>query len=155
MLKLSWVKNKTFDIGHADEYTGSQYAYPYFFESSGKLMMRNMGKDNINFKTWKGEYYQFFLDKYHSNNALVLVSTLGDCCFFQLSRLSISRMHDWAKQQSEKKHPIKNSFSGYFTFGQKLLKQYDTLEEHMKEQEIYFPDDILEEIYQELLRRGK
>ncbi len=155
MLKLSWKRNKTFDIGHADEYIGEQYSYPYFFETSNKLMMRDMGKDNINFKTWKGEYYQFFLDKFHSNKALVLVSTLGDCCFFKQSYLSIKGMQEWAKMQSEKKHPIKNSYSGYFTFGQKMLRQYDKLEEHLKEQEIYFPDDILEEIYQELIRRDK
>lgn len=155
MLKLSWKKNRTFDIGHADEYIGEQYSYPYFFETSNKLMMRDMGKDNINFKTWRGEYYQFFLGSFHQHQALVLVSTLKDCCFFKANRLSISKMHDWAKQQSEKKHPIKNSYSGYFTFGQKLLRQYDKLEEHMKEQELYFPDDILEEIYQELVRRGK
>jgi len=155
MLSLSWKENKTFEIGHADEYIGSQYGYPYFFEASNKLMMRDMGKDNINFRTWKGEYFQFFLGSFHNSKVLVLVSTLKDCCFFQRSRLSISRMHGWAKAQSEKKHPIKNSYSGYFTFGKKMLKQYDILEEHMKEQEIYFSDEILEEIYQELVRRTK
>ena len=156
MLNLSPPEiDNRFDIGRGDLYVGQQYSYPYFFENSNKKMMRDMGRGTIDFKTWKGEYFQFYLGKYHGNSTLILTSTLLDCCFFNANRLGIDKMRDWATQQSEKKHPIKNSFSGYFTFGKKLLEQYDTLEKHMEEQEIYFSDEVLEEIYRELVRREK
>ena len=156
MLKIVMTEKRlNLDVGHADIYVGPAFEIPYFFESPGRKMMREPGYDNINFRTWDGEFFQFFLDTFHSHQALVLTSTLGDCCFFSYSRLGIEKMREYATAQSNKKHPIKNSFSGYFTFGQKMLKQYDTLEQHMKEQEIYFSDETLEKICEELQRRAK
>lgn len=156
MLKLSWEKNKVFDIGQADEYIGPPFSIPYFFEASGRLMMKEPDSpDVINFKTWKGEYFQFYLGKFHSATALVITSTLKDCCFIKANNLSIKGMHDWAEQHFSRKYPIKGSFSGYYTFGKRLMRQYDILEKHLKEQNLYFPDDILVEIYNELVRREK
>lgn len=155
MLNLIPVERIEFDIGNGDLYAGKPFKIPYFFESSQRRMMREPCEDTLNFKTWKGEYFQFYLGRYHQNIALILTSTLYDCCFFNTSRLSIEKMRKWANEQSEKKHPIKNSYSGYFTFGKKLLEQYDVLEKHMKEQEIYFSDETLEKIYEELKRRAK
>lgn len=155
-LKTPSTEKMIFDVGHADLYTGKPFQIPYFFENPRKRMMREPVDDStINFKTWKGEYFQFYLDEYHQNTALVLTSTMLDCAFFSTKRLSIDKMREWAKRRSEKKHPIKNSFSGYFTFGKMLLEQYDTLEEHMREQEVYFSDKVLEDIYKELKRRAK
>ena len=155
MLNLTMTEKNEWDIGHADLYVGKPFEIPYFFESSQRRMMQEPGDTNINFRTWDGEIYQFYLGDYHQNTALILTSTLRDCCFFNINRLGIEKMKKWATEQSEKKHPIKNSFSGYFTFGKKLLTQYATLERHMEEQEIYFSDEVLEKICKELKRRAK
>lgn len=155
MLNLKMRETEEWDIGHADLYVGQPFKIPYFFENPKRRMMREMDDTTINFKTWKGEFFQFYLDEYHQNTALVCTSTLLDCAFFMASRLGIDKMRKWAQRQSEKKHPIKGSFSGYFTFGKLLLKQYDTLEQHMAEQEIYFTDEFLEKVFFELKRRAK
>ncbi len=156
MLNLTIAEKKqTYDVGHADLYTGKPFKIPYFFESSQRRMMKEPGEQTIDFKTWKGEFFQFYIGEYHNHITLILTSTLYDCCFFSTNRLGIGKMKKWATEQSEKKHPIKNSFSGYFTFGKKLLAQYDNLEKHMEEQEIYFSDEVLEEIFAELKRRAR
>ncbi|MBO5628165.1 MAG: hypothetical protein J5965_03710 [Aeriscardovia sp.] len=155
MLKLSTrEKEVQIDVGHADLYIGPAFDIPYFFETSNRRMMQEPGDTNINFRTWDGEFFQFYMDYFHGKKTLILTSTLSDCCFFSINRLSIDKMKEWAKSQTERKHFVNNSFSGYFTFGRKMLEQYATLERHMEEQEIYFTDEALEQIYSELKRRS-
>lgn len=144
------------DVGKGDLYLRDDYTYPWFFESSGKKMMKDPKVENvISIRTWKGEIFQFSLDSFHSNKCLLITSTLLDCAFIPSMALSIDKAKERAKEASEKKHEVKNSYSGYFTFGKKLLAQYDTLEKHLKEQEIYFSDGTLKDIYTELVRRAK
>lgn len=155
MLNLMMTDREVWDVGHADYYLGEPYKIPYFFETSKRRMMREPDYSTISFRTWKGEYFQFYIDEYHHNPALVCTSTLLDCAFFMQKRLSIEKMRKWAEEQSTKKHPIKGSYTGYFTFGKLLLEQYATLEKHMAEQEIYFTEEVLERIFNELKRRTK
>ena len=156
MLNLTMTSESvTWDIGHGDLYTGVQYDRPWFFDTPNVKMMRDMGSDTIDFKTWNGEFFQFFLDSYHGRQALFLTSTMRDCCIFQCGRLSIEGMKEWCKSRHEKKVPIKGSFSGYFSFGKKLLDHFELLERHMEEQEIYFSDETLEQVFAELKRRSK
>ena len=143
------------DIGKASVYVGEQYEYEYFFESSSRKMMKPMGVGTIDFRTYQNEYFQFSLDTFHNNKCLLLTSTLGDCAFFGAPRLSLDKSIEYAKHHSAQKHTIKNSYSGYFTFGKKLLKQYETLKKHLKEQHLYLTDDALEKIYKELKRRAE
>ena len=143
------------DIGQADIYTGVQYQYPYFFEYSGKKMMKDMSDSTIDFKTWAGEYFQCTLDKFHSHTCLVITSTLEDCVFLPAKSLSLERAKGKAKTATTRKTEIKNSFSGYSTYGQKMIKQYEVFEQHLKEQNIYFTDEVLTIIFKELLRRAK
>lgn len=156
MLNLNMTENdKVWDIGHGDLYSGTQYEYPYFFETVNTRMMKDIGENTIDFKTWKGEFFQFYIDRYHGNQALYLTSTLLDCCVFQPKRLSVAGMKEWAKSQSENKRPVKGSYTGYFSFGKKLLTQLELLESHMEEQEIYFSDEVLERAFNELMRRAQ
>ena len=118
-------------------------------------MMKPIGEDTLDFRTWDNEFFQVSIDSFHQQSCLLITSTLEDCAFLLRARLSIEKSREWAKSQSENKHEVKNSFSGYFTFGKKLLKQYDTLEKHMAEHGIYFSDETLEKCYKELCRRKK
>lgn len=153
-LKLSTEKFDV-DIGQADVYTGVQYKYPYFFEHSSCKMMKDMSSKTIDFKTWQGEYYQCSLDRFHNHTCLLITSTLKDCIFLRYRLLSIERSKIWAKEMSEKKKDIKGSFSGYSTYGKKLLAQYELFEKHTKEQNICFSEKALEQIFKELLRRAE
>ncbi len=156
MLNLNLSEDKFLvDIGQADIYNGVQYQYPYFFEHAGHRMMKNMSEQTIDFKTWKGEFFQCSLDKFHGKTCLVITSTLEDCVFLQARRLSIEQSKIWAKERSEKKSEVKGSFSGYYTYGKKLLKQYEDFEQHTAEQNICFSDEVLSKIFKELLRRAK
>lgn len=155
MLNLTMTEIEVWDIGHGDLYRGKQYDRPWFFDTPNMKMMRDMGGDTIDFKTWKGEYFQFFLDSYHGNTALFLTSTLQDCCIFTSSCLSLSKMRAWCQKHSEKKTKVEGSFTGYFSFGKKLLEQYDLLDKHIEEQEIYFTDETIERAFNELKRRSK
>lgn len=156
MLNLKMTENDfKLDIGHADLYHGKQYKYPYFFDSPSKRMMKDMGDDTIDFKTWKGEFFQFTIGEFHHNSVLVVTSTLQDYCFFKVNTLSFEAMKAWIKECSEKKCMIKGSFSGYATFGKGILRNFETLEQHMAEQEIYFTDEVLHKIHKELVRRAK
>lgn len=156
MLNLKMTKSEpVYEIGHGDLYVGEQYVYPYFFESAHKRMMKDMGKDTIDFKTWGGEYFQFTLGEYHNRPALILTSTLKDFCVFKCTMLSIPKMKDWAETQSKKKSMIEGAFTGYSTFGRRVLRALNTLEQHLAEQEIYFSGEVLEQIYKELSRRAE
>lgn len=156
MLNLKMTKSEpVYEIGHGDLYVGEQYVYPYFYESAHKKMMKDMGKDTIDFKTWGGEYFQFTLGEYHNRPALFLTSTLGDTCVFKCRCLSIPKMKEWAEARSKKKIAIEGAITGYSTFGKSVLRALNTLEQHMAEQEIYFSDEVLEQIYQELSRRAE
>lgn len=144
------------DVGKADLFTGKSYEIPYFFEHPGHKMMKDPSKSNhISFKTWKGEIFQFSLDQFHSHGCLLVTSTLKDCAFFPQQKLSIDKAVERAERAINTKTPVKNSFSGYSTYGKKMLTQYRTLIKHLKEQEIYFSDETLTAIYKELKRRAK
>ena len=143
------------DIGQADLYTGYQYSYPYFFEHAGKKMMKNMGVDTIDFKTWTGEYFQCSLDVFHNHTCLLITSTLEDCVFFPAKALSLDKAKGRAQKGIDNKQTIKGSFSGYSTWGQKYLKQIELFEKHLDDQKIFFSEDTLVKIFKELTRRAK
>lgn len=155
-LNLSPTKPMTIDIGKGDLYQGKPYPIPYFFEKAYLRMMREPDSRNvISFKTWKGEYFQFYLDRYHSSQTLVLTSTLRDSVFISPTTLSIEKSAEKFKETSQKSHPIKNSFSGYFKYGTRIAEQYAKLFTHLAEQEIYFSDETVKWVYKELKRRAK
>lgn len=154
VLKMPEVKEE-WNIGHADLYVGKQYSYPYFFENATELMMKNMGKDTIDFKTWKGEFFQFRLETVSGHDCLVLTSTLRDCAFFPAKSLSLEKAKATAQCRSEKKTMITGSFSGYSTTGKKKLRQYATLETHLAEQGLELSEEVLTKIFKELKRRAK
>lgn len=152
------MENKIFsvDVGQADVYISNiQYDRPFFFESPQKRMMKPHSLKFITYKTWQGEFFQFSLDKYHGHDCLLITSTLGDCAFFPRKYLGLKKAKERALIASENKHPIEGSFSGYFTYGKKLLEQYSLLEKHLAEQRIYFSDVVLTSIFNELQRRAK
>ena len=156
MMNLNEAQEKfSVDIGQADIYTGVQYQYPYFFEFAGKKMMKDMGNNTIDFKTWTGEYFQCSLDTFHSHTCLLITSTLEDCVFFPAKSLDLDKAKGRAEKAISTKTEIKNSFSGYSTYGKKMLKQYELFEKHIKEQNIYFTSESLTLIFKELLRRAK
>lgn len=152
-MNLELSRKTNIDVGNGDFYRGAPYHIPYFFETSYRRMMREPDETTITFKTWKGEYFQFYLDKYHDKPILVLTSTLGDSFYIYPSSLSLEKSAERFMTAYSKKTPIKGSFSGYYTYGKHLLEQYEVLKEHMAEQSIYFSDDSLEKIYTELKRR--
>lgn len=156
MVNLNEPQEKfSVDVGQADIYTGVQYKYPYFFEFAGKKMMKDMSNKTIDFKTWAGEYFQCSLDRFHNNTCLLITSTLEDCVFFPAQSLDLDKAKGKAEKATNTKTEIKNSFSGYSTYGKKMLKQYELFEKHIKEQNIYFTSDSLRLIFKELLRRAK
>ena len=156
MMNLNEAQEKFLvDIGQADIYTGVQYQYPYFFEFAGKKMMKDMSINTIDFKTWAGEYFQCSLDTFHSHTCLLITSTLEDCVFFPAKSLDLDKAKSKAEKAINTKTEIKNSFSGYSTYGQKMLRQYELFEKHIKEQNIYFTSESLRLIFKELLRRAK
>lgn len=156
MVNLNEPQEKfSVDVGQADIYTGVQYTYPYFFEFPGKKMMKDMSNKTIDFKTWTGEYFQCSLDRFHNHTCLLITSTLEDCVFFPAQSLDLDKAKNKAEKATTNRVEIKNSFSGYSTYGKKMLKQYELFEKHIKEQNIYFTSDSLRLIFKELLRRAK
>lgn len=156
MLNLNLPPLIEFDVGHADLYIGKAYKIPYFYETSQKRMMREPGgNDTISYKSWSGNFYQFYLDSFHNLPALYITSTLEDCYPMSTRTIGLEKSVERYKQASEKQHFVKDSFTGYYTFGKKLIKQHDTLVEHLKEDEISFSDEFLENIFLELKRRVK
>lgn len=144
------------DVGRADIYTATQqYDRPFFFESSQRKMMKSHSLKYITYKTWGGEFFQFSLDSFHNHVCLLLTSTLGDCAFFPAKALSLEKAKARAKSAADSKCPIEGSFSGYYTWGKKLLEQYETLERHLAEQNICFSEETLTSIFKELQRRAK
>lgn len=145
-----------FDIGKGDLYIGNTYPIPYFYETPRKLMMHDPEDgDSISFKTWKGEFFQFFLTMYHGREAMVLTSTLGDCYFIFSATRSIEKSAERSKSFAGDKKPNATSVTGYSTWGRTHYEQYKELKEHLAEQEIYFSDSVIEEIWEELSRRAK
>ena len=156
MLNLKISENDAApSIGNGDLYRGQQYKYPYFFEGPNKKMMVDMSDKTIDFKTWKGEYFQFTIGKFHGNNVLTLTSTLRDYCVFRATLLSVDGMVEWVEKQANRKHYVNGSFSGYYSFGKNILERFDILKIHMEDQGIYFSDEMLEWVYRELIRRTK
>ena len=146
----------TIDVGQADIYTSTiQYNRPFFFESTQRRMMKSHSLRYITYKTWGGEFFQFSLDRFHNHVCLLLTSTLGDCAFFPAKALSLEKAKARAQSAADNKCPIEGSFSGYYTWGKKLLGQYETLEKHLAEQNVYFSEEILTSIFKELQRRAK
>ena len=145
---------ENFDIGKADMFLGDSFPRPYFFESYKDKMMAEASPLNITFKTWKGEFFQFRLGKFHDSKCMILTSTLKDTFIFLTDRPTFSETLSWAEKKKEKK-PIKGSYTGYSSWGGYFRPQFEKLKKHMDEQEIYFTDEITTEIYQELLRREK
>lgn len=154
-MNLGPARQTNIDVGNGDMYIGSAYKIPYFFETGYKRMMREPDDTTISFKTWKGEYFQFYLDKYHKSEVMVLTSTLGDSFYIYPGALGLEKSVERFRKAYSKRTPIKGSFSGYYTYGKHLIDQYEVLRQHMDEQRIFFTDESLEKIYEELKRRAK
>lgn len=147
---------KIWDVGEGDLYMGRPYRIPYFFENSQWKMMKEPDDPLcISFRSWKGNFYQFFIDTFHNKPALVITSTLRDCYFLPNTVLSMQGSADRYLRYCNKKTPVKDSFSGFYSWGKKLLKQRETLMSHLKDDNMYFSDDVLAEIYAELKRRAE
>lgn len=142
------------DIGKGDLYIGEKFSYPYFFESYSRKMMEDPSPHNITFKTWKGEFFQFRLGKFHNSKCMILTSTLKDTFFFFSNNPTIAGTMAKGKSGSEK-IPIKGSYTGYSSWGGYFQKQLKDLEKHLEEQEIFFTDETTAEIYRELMERRK
>lgn len=145
---------ETVDIGKADLFLGESFSYPWFFESPSRKMMVPQSPLVITFKTWKGEFFQFRLGKFHNNGCMILTSTLKDTFFFFWTDPSFSGTMAKAENGGKKK-PIKGSYSGYSCWGGYFKDLYNTLMKHLEEQEISFTDDQIKMFYIELKRREK
>ena len=145
-----------FDIGEGDLYSGRPYSIPYFYETPQVRMMKEPDDPLcISFKSWKGNFYQFYLGKFHAKHCLIITSTLKDCYFIPANCLSLERSAEKYREISEKKHYVEASFSGYFSYGKKVVKQYESLMSHLKNDKMYFSEEVLKDIYSELKRRVK
>lgn len=147
-------QTKRLDIGCGDLYIGPPYRIPYFFETRAHRMMKDEG-NFVSFRTWKGEYFQFYLDKYHGKNVLVLTSTLKDSVFIFPKNLSLEESFLRFEKAYNNKIPVKGSYTGYYCYGGEMVKLYGILNQHLKEQEIFFSKDVITEVYNELRRREK
>lgn len=135
---------------------GRPYTIPYFFESTQRRMMKEpCGNDTISFKSWKGNFYQFYLGEFHQHPALILTSTLRDSYYLPAACLSLEMSVERFRKASENITPIKGSFSGYYRYGLKLVEQHDTLISHLEADGMYFSEEVLKEVYSELKRRTK
>lgn len=153
---LAPPSEKMIDVGEGDLYVGKPYKIPYFYETSQVKMMKEPDDPLcISFKSWKGHFYQFYLGEFHNKSALVLTSTLRDSYVFPTKSLSLEGSAEKFRYHSNKKTPIKGSFSGFYSWGKRLLKQYDTLMSHLEDDKMYFSDEVIQDIYKELVRRVK
>ena len=154
MVLSPMIDEDVLDVGEGDLYTGNAYEIPYFFETVQHKMMRPPGgMDSLSFRSWKDNYYQFCIDTYHQRPALMITSTLKDCYFMPTGCLSLEKSYAKYQRASEKKTPIKGSFSGFYSYGKRCMSQHDTLLKHLKDDNMYFTDEVLEKIYQILKRR--
>lgn len=143
------------DIGNAREFLGTRFTKPWFFESYTHLMMEDYTPVNLHFKTFNGEIFQFRIGKYHGQEGIWICSTLEDSFFVGGVALSLDKMRERYTKSSNKKHKVKDSFSGYYSYGKRLIEGLDILEKHMDEEGLYFSYDSLKAIYRELRRRKK
>lgn len=147
---------KLWDVGEGDLYVGRPYRIPYFFETPQLQMMKEPDDPLcISFRSWTGHFYQFYIGIFHSKPSLIITSTLKDYYVFPVMSLSFAQSQEKYRHYSNKKTPVKGSFSGFYSWGEKLLNQCDVLLSHLKNDNMYFSDDVLAEIYAELKRRAK
>lgn len=147
------------DIGDAVEYFGD-YDYPYFFysEASTWHMMKPFSAEVINYKTFVGEVYQFRLGRFHDHNCLLLTSTLKDTFIFMAkSSLKVHNIDEAMQiaRAGQKKVDSRTAYSGYVRWGCSFEERYTRLMQNMASQHIYFTDEALNKIFEELRRRVK
>lgn len=142
------------DVGEADIFLGTDFERPWFFDTQKWKMMEAWSPKYVHIKTWRGEIYQFRLYRFHNSPAMLITSTLEDT-FIVIKSAGLSIKGTMAKARKAKKyhHPAENSFSGYWTWGKYFEDQYARLKKNMKNQRIFFSDEALKAIYDELLRR--
>lgn len=143
------------DVGEGDIFLGKEFERPWFFDSMRWKMMDAWKPEYIHIKTWKGEIYQFRLYKFHSKPSMLITSTLQDTFIvIKSAGLSLKGTMNFARRAKRKKHPVEGSFTGYWTWGNYFEDQYTRLKKNMKKQNIFFSDEALEAIYNELVRRN-
>lgn len=146
------------DMGKAVVFEGGHFNPPYFFDNRNFKMMQPWSDKFVHIKTFSGEVFQFMLTddiitRTNHTSGMIMTSTLEDTYEFLPTLLSIEAMHTWATHQFKRKVKVKGSYSGYSCSGLWNIKQYERLIPHLKEQGIYFSDEVLENIYAELKRR--
>lgn len=142
------------DVGEGDIFLGDHFERPWFFDSMRWKMMDDCKPEYIHIKTWKGEIYQFRLYRFHSKPSMLITSTLQDTfVVIKSAGLSLKGTMNYARRAKRKKHPVNGSFTGYWTWGGYFEDQYARLKKNMKNQNIYFSDEALKAIYDELVRR--
>lgn len=144
----------TVDVGEADVFLGDSFERPWFYDTRTWKMMRDCKPEYVHIKTWKGEVYQFMLYKFHNKPAMLITSTLRDTFIvIKCAGLSIEGTMAYARQAKMKKTPVNGSYTGYWTWGGYFEDQYARLKRNMDKQNIYFSDEALKIIYDELVRR--
>lgn len=144
----------TVDVGEADIFLGEDFERPWFFDTRTWIMMDECKPEHIHIKTWRGEIYQFRLYRFHNQPAILITSTLKDT-FIVIGHKQHSIHGTMLKARRAKRthHPAEGSFSGYWTWGKYFEDQYARLKRNMKNQRIFFSDEALTAIYNELVRR--
>ena len=143
------------DVGEGDIFLGKKFDRPYFMDTRVWKMMKPWSPEYIHIKTWKGEIYQFRLTEFHNNQAMLITSTLKDTFTVINIRdgFGIKKTMNYARRAKRTQHPVKGSFTGYWTWGHYFEDQYARLMHNLKLQRIYFSDDALKDIFDELKRR--
>lgn len=150
------VSEWNIDVGKADYFIGKKYDIPYFFETPQKKMMREPGgPDTITFRAWSGTYYQFYIGTYHNRPALYITSTLEDCYIMPKGCLSLEKSAEKYIHSSNRRTPIKGSFSGYYSYGKKILEMREKLMENLQKDGVTFSDEAVGRIFEILSRRVK
>lgn len=144
----------TVDVGEGDVFLGKEFDRPWFFDSLRWKMMKEWSPEYVHIKTWKGEIYQFRLYRFHSRPAMLITSTLQDTFIVFSNALGLKKTMNVARRAKRNKIPIEGSVTGYSTWGLAFEEQYTRLKANMKKQHIYFSDDALVDIYNELVRRN-
>lgn len=152
---LNVPESFTVDVGDADIFLGNYFERPWFFDSMKWKMMEDCKPEFVHIKTWKGEMYQFRLYQFHNQKAMIITSTLMDTFIcIKAAGWGLKKTMNYARRAKRTKHEVEGSFSGYWTWGKYFEEQYSRLKKHMKDQNIFFSDEALESIYEELVRRN-
>lgn len=142
------------DVGEADIFLGDHFERPWFFDTLRWKMMDDCKPEYVHLRTWQGEIYQFRLYTFHNRKAMLITSTLQDTFIcVKAAGWGLKKTMNYARRAKRKKTPVNGSFTGYWTWGGYFEEQYDRLKKNMKKQNIFFSDEALEAIYNELVRR--